>query len=59
MSLLKTGTNFGEFWRIKKIANLSARKKKQKKCKTLGACILHTALYCANARARKLATPRV
>ena len=28
MSLLKTGTNCGEFWLFQKIANLSARKKK-------------------------------
>ena len=29
-SLLKMGTNFGEFWRIQKIANLSAREKTAK-----------------------------
>ena len=57
MSLIKTGTKFGEFWRIQKIANLSARKKKNEVQNPRH--ILYTALYCVNARARKLATPRV
>ena len=46
MSVLKTGTNFGE---LKKIVNLSALKKKNEVQNPRR--ILHTALYCANAYA--------
>ena len=41
-SLLKTDTNFGEFWRIQKIANLSACKKTNEVQNPRR--ILHTAL---------------